>query len=315
MANANAPSTVWNVPNYIGELFLIGATQTPFLSMIGGLSGKSVKVANSFEFALNQNYSLEAAAQPAITETASLTAPTAWSYVRGQEVNTCQIFQEQVSVSYSKQSQTAMLTGLSLAGEPQPVQDEVAFQKAAALEQIALDVEYSFLNGAYQKAINAGVAAKTRGIITASSVNTVAAGGATLSKTLVDELLRTMAGNGAKFKNIHLFANAFQINTLSDEYGYAPQDRTVGGVAVTKILTDFCELTTHYTPQVPAATLLLADLAVCEPVWCAVPGKGVLFYEPLSKTGAGESGQLYGQIGLNYGHAAFHGTITNLATS
>jgi hypothetical protein len=61
--------------------------------------------------------------------------------------------------------------------------------------------------------------------------------------------------------------------------------------------------------------LLIADLAVCSPVFLPVPEKGVLFYEELSKTGASEKGQIYGQIGLDYGPEEYHGTITSLATS
>lgn len=312
MSNTNNAATVWNAPNYVGELFMIGANQTPFLNMIGGLSG-GMQV-SSWEFPLDQNYALEAAAQPAITETVSLTAPTPWTYVRAQEVNTCQIFQKQVSVSYAKQSDRGTVAGLSILGN-QPVQNEKDFQIQAALKQIAVDVEYTFLNGAYQKATDAGTAAKTRGIITASTVNTVAAGTTDISKSLIDQLLKKMADAGASFSKMVLFANAFQIQGISDIYGYAPDDRTVGGVAIKRILTDFCELGVVYAPKMPTSTVLIANLDVCKPVFLPVPGKGHLFYEELSKTGASESGQLYGQIGLSYGYAGEHGTITGLTTS
>jgi hypothetical protein len=43
MANTNNPATVWNCPNYTGELYLIGANQTPFLNLIGGLQGGMVR--------------------------------------------------------------------------------------------------------------------------------------------------------------------------------------------------------------------------------------------------------------------------------
>lgn len=56
-------------------------------------------------------------------------------------------------------------------------------------------------------------------------------------------------------------------------------------------------------------------MAFCSPVFLPVPGKGVLFYEELSKTGAAEEGQIYGQLGLDYGPEEYHGTITGLATS
>jgi hypothetical protein len=89
----------------------------------------------------------------------------------------------------------------------------------------------------------------------------------------------------------------------------------VGGYNIKQIETDFAELGIVWAPQVPAATLLIADLSVCSPGGRPVPEKGVLFYEELSKTGASENGQIYGQIGLDYGPEEYHGTITGLATS
>lgn len=319
MANQNAAATVWNCPNYTGELYLIGANQTPFLNMIGGLQGGNIRTVTDFQFPLAQPWALEAASQPAITETASLTAPNPWTYVRSQDVNTCQIWQRQVSVSYAKQSVTGQVTADGTTGlvmlEQQPVQNELDFQIQAHMRQIALDVDYTFLNGAYQQATSAGVAAKTRGIITGATTNTAAAGGATLDKTLMDTILRTMAANGAEFVNPVIFVNAFQKQKLSDIYGYAPMDRNVGGYNIKQIETDFAVLGIVWAPNVPAATLLIADLAFCTPVFLSVPNKGVLFYEELSKVGASESGQIYGQIGLDYGPEEYHGTITGLATS
>ena len=185
----------------------------------------------------------------------------------------------------------------------------------AHMRQIAVDVDYTYLNGAYVQTTSAGVAAKTRGIITACSTNTVAAGSATLSKALIDQLLRTMAGNGSEFVNPVIFCNAFQKQQISDIYGYAPQDRNVGGYNIKQIETDFAILGIVWAPNVPAATLLVADLAFTAPVFLPVPEKGVLFYEELSRTGASEKGQIYGQLGIDYGPEEYHGTITGLATS
>lgn len=319
MANTNAAATMWNCVNYVGELFLIGANKTPFLNMVGGLQGGNIMTVQALQFPLAQPWALEAASQPAITETASLTAPTAWTYVRGVDYNTCQIHQKQVSMSYVGMSVTSVVTADGTTGQAmlgtQPVQDALGFQKDAALKQIAIDVEYTFLNGAYQQATNAGVAAKTRGIVTACTTNTVAAAAATLSKSLMDSLLRTMAGNGAEFQNPVCFVNAFQKQKLSDIYGYAPEDRNIGGVNIKQIETDFAMVGIVWDPFMVAGTLLIADMAFCQPVFCPVPGKGVLFYEELAKAGASESGQIYGQIGLNYGPEEMHGTITGLATS
>lgn len=311
MPNVAGGGTVWNAPNFVGPLFLVGANQTPFLSMIGGLSGG--RQVDSWEYALGQTYALQSAAQPAITETASLTAPTPETYVRSQDVNTCQIFHKAVNLSYAKQSNRGTVSGLSIVGEAQPVGNEKDFQIAAALKQIALDAEFTFLNGAYAKATDAATAAKTRGIITGCTSNAVAASSAQNSKVLMDTLLRSMAANGAPFTKMVVFGNAYQVNKLSSIYGYAPMDRTTGGVAVKTILTDFCDLSVVFDPQVPASSLLIADVSACAPVFLPVPDKGYLFYEDLSKNGAAESGQLYGQMGIDYGPERFHGVITGLA--
>jgi hypothetical protein len=183
------------------------------------------------------------------------------------------------------------------------------------MRQIAVNTDYTFLNGAYQQATNAGVAAKTRGIITAATTNTVAAGAAQLSRNLFNQLIRTMAGNGAEFVNPVVFCGAYQKQKITEIYGYAPEDRNMGGMNIKQIETDFAMLGVVWAPNVPASTLLVADLAFCSPVFLPVPEKGVLFYEELSKTGAAEKGQIYGQIGLDYGPEEYHGTITGLATS
>lgn len=320
MANANAAGTSWNCPNYTGELYLIGANQTPFLNMIGGLQGGRVRTVRDFQFPLAQPWALESAAQPQITETTSLTAPTPWTYVRGQDVNTVQIFQRQVSISYVKQSVTGQITadattGLVDGSDGQPVQSELDFQISAHMRQIAVDVEYTFLNGTYSQATAANVAAMTRGIVTGATTSRVNAASATLTKALFDQLLRTMAAAGAQFLNPVVFCNAFQKQKLSDIYGYAPQDRNVGGVNIKQLETDFAMLGVVWAPQMVTSVLLIADLAFCSPVFLPVPGKGVLFYEELARTGASESGQIYGQIGLDYGPEEMHGQLYGLATS
>lgn len=320
MANTNSTATIWNCPNYTGELYLIGANQTPFLNMIGGLQEGLVRTVSGFEFPLAQPYALESAEQPAVTETASLTAPDPWTYVRGQDTNTVQIFHRSVTVSYANQSVSGVVTadgttGLVDINENQPVQNEKDFQIATHMRQIAINADYTFLNGAYQKATDAGTAAKTRGVITACVSNSVNASSAALSRNLLNELIRTMASSGAEFINPVIFCNAFQKQKISEIYGYAPQDRNVGGYNINQIETDFAVIGVVWAPNVPTSTLLIADLGFCKPVFLPVPKKGVLFYEELSKTGAAEKGQIYGQIGIDYGPEEYHGKITNLATS
>jgi hypothetical protein len=56
-------------------------------------------------------------------------------------------------------------------------------------------------------------------------------------------------------------------------------------------------------------------MSVVRPVALPVPGKGILFYEDLAKTGASERGQLFGQMGWDNGPQVFHGKLTGLATA
>jgi hypothetical protein len=44
-----------------------------------------------------------------------------------------------------------------------------------------------------------------------------------------------------------------------------------------------------------------------------IPDKGFLFVEPLSKGGASEKFQIYGEVGLKYGNPNAHGKIVNIA--
>jgi len=302
--------------NYLGQLFLIGANQTPFLNMIGGnmMNGSITgKVTKSFLFPVAQPYSLASASQPAITEAASVSSNTATTIVRGQDTNTVQIFQETVEVSHAKQSTVGEIGGISVIGD-QPVQDEFEFQKQAQLRQISIDLEYSMLQGTYQAASDATTAAKMRGLKNAITTNTVAAAAATLSKTLMDEVLAEMATSGALFDNVVVFANAFQKQKITDAYAYAPEDRNVGGVNIKTIETDFGVIGVVFDPHMPTDEVYLVEMSVCAPTF--VPYNGMLMtFEMLAQVAASKKGQWYAQIGLDYGPEEYHGSITGLATS
>lgn len=310
--NVNGAGNTWNLPNYWGELFTSDAEQTPFLTMIGGLTG-GLQTSN-FEFPISSLYSYPAAAQPAITETASLTAPTATSYVRDQQTNVTQIFHEKVSISYAKMSNSGRLSGLNTAGASNNAPSEKDFQIARALGKIARDIEHTALNGAYQVATGVGVANKTRGMYAAAGTS-LAAAGAGLSKPLMQQILRDMYAAGAIFSNIVLQVNAFQKQKLSDIYGYAPTDRNVGGVNIKQIETDFGNLGIVLNRFNPADSIGVFEMSVVAPVTQPVPEKGNFFYEELAKSGAAEEGQIFGQFGLDHGPSFMHGKITGLATS
>ena len=314
MAN-EATGTIWGLPNYVGELYTADALNTPFLSMIGGLNGG--QMTDNFQFATDSEYEHEALGQEDITENESKAGVTAVNYVRTQSTNVTQIFQRKLELTYVKMSNQGRLSGINTAGAANSVVSEKDWQIAKHIEAVARAVEWHFLQGTYALAANSDQSNQTRGMIAAAALasNTVAANAAALTKEMMDELLLTMFGNGAMFKNPVIMCNGFQKQQISKIYGYAPESRNVGGINVNQIETDFGNLGVQINRLMPTNTVLVADIAVCSPVFQPVPGKGNFFYEELAKTGAVESGQLYGQIGLNYGPTFAHGTITGLATA
>ena len=297
--------------NYLGDLFLIGANQTPFLNMIGGLTGgKSYK---SFQFPLAQPWSLSGASQNTQSEAVAAAAGTPTTITRAQDYNVCQIMKYDVEVSFAKQSTSGEFSGLQIEGD-QPVKDELAFQKSGAMAQMAIDVEYSFLQGTFTDSSVPATDQQTRGIIAGTTTNAVAAGSDDLSKTLIQELLVDMATNGSKFINPVFFVNAFQKQALSDIYGYAPTDRNIGGVNVRQIETDFATFGVVYAPYMTTSVLLAADLSVCSPVFVPYNGQAIS-YTDTGMTAAAKGGFFYTQIGLDYGPEEYHGKITGLTTS
>lgn len=326
MPQVTGLGNTWNLPNYAGELFTADPTQTPFLSMIGGLSGGLQS--NNDEFATGVLYDLPDATQPGISEQASATAPQASHVARRQETNVVQIHQEVIDLTYAKQSNSGKLSGLNIAGQQANPTNEKAWQIQQKLVKIARDIEYSFLNGTYQKATRVDVPNKTRGMIeltTSEAGTSIDAGtGADttyvknpLTKALLDELFLEMAQNGAQWKNMVLFCNAFQKMAITNLYAdffkaQMMMTQSIAGMNIVQIECDFGKIGICYDAFMPTDKILVADIANVAPVFQPVPEKGNFFEEPLAKEGASDKIQIYGQIGLAHAPAFLHGSIVGL---
>jgi hypothetical protein len=308
-----AVATTFTVPNYSGMLYTKTNLDTPFLDAIN-----APKYSAAVEFPLNQEYSLGTAAQPAISETASLTAPAPTSVARTQATNVCQIYHESVGVSYKHQSNMGLMTGLNVAGQQPNPMDELDWQIAKRMEKIARDVEYTFLNGAYNKATSDATIDKTRGIITAVTTNAVnVATSNTLTKADLRNFFKTLFSNGARVNNGILFLDATEKVRLTalyeDSNGYiTPASRNIGGIAIDELVTDFGRVGVAVDVLMPAGKILFANTSICYPVEMIVPNKGNFFYEALAKDGASEKGQIFGQIGLDYGAEWMHGVLSTI---
>jgi hypothetical protein len=313
MAN-EATGTLWGLPNYTGELFTADMINTPFLSMIGGLTG-GVQT-NNFEFPTSSEYDHETLEQENITENESIAGITPVNFTRDQSKNVTQIFQETVLLSDVKMSNQGRLSGINTAGAQNNVLSEKDWQIAKHIESIARKVEWHFLNGTYNLAANADQANQTRGMLAACSVNTVDGETGAVSVALMDEILLEMFNNGANFSNVIMFMGGYQHQALQKLYAFAPESRTIAGTNLQQLVTSFGNIMIAQPHRMmPTDDILFADISVCKPVFQPVPGKGNFYYEDKPQAGAADGGILFGQIGLDHGPAFMHGSLTNLATS
>ncbi len=393
MAGITALGTSYNLPNYGGILFSLTPADTPFFSAIGGLTGGQQTTSQQFEW---QTYDLASAAQNVVLEGAD--APTLEGRVRANVTNVVQAMQRAVGVSYTKLAAVGQKAGL-INEQTNPIRDELDWQVMQALKEMARDIDYSFINGAYQLPTDNTTARQTRGMLAAITTNavngeTLVGDGASVWEAddevitetahglAVNQRLRLDVTSGATGQVDGYFyvktvpssstftvsatkggavaaisadgvvdvykQNAVTVENLGtlmqsiyDNGGISEQEtatvvcnsaakrqissayadfagkftetsRTVGGVNVDTLVTDFGVLNVMMDRHMPQGTLMVASLEMCAPVYLEIPEKGHFFAEPLAKTGATDRVQLYGEVGLAYGNEKAHGKLTGI---
>lgn len=229
-----------------------------------------------------------------------------------------QIFQEAVGISYAKQSNMGTLSGTNIANQQANPINELDFQIAAKMQKVARDIEYTFINGVYNKATTDDTINKTRGMVTAITSNTKAMSSKPLGLWDVADMMKKVYEGNAPISGLTLWCDAvtlFQLNADAVNNGLTviPAAREVNGIQLSKVVTPLGEVYLFLGECLPKGTALLVNLDVISPVYQPVPGKGNFFLEPLAKTGAGEKYQLFGQIGLDHGPEWYHGKFTGIA--
>ena len=312
---ADTLSTSFGVLNYSGMLFNKGNTRTPLSAIIGGRA----KTTNHVEFVTGQEYTAGGdGSQPEISENASLTAPDASVVTREQKTNVTQIFQESVGISYAKQSNMGTLAGVNIANQQANPVNELDFQVAAKIQKINRDIEYTFINGVFNKATSDATVNKTRGLIPAITTNVTAMGNKPLGLWDIADMVKKIYGANAPTDGLCLWCDAitlFQINADAVQNGLTviPAAREINGIALSSVVTPIGVVYLYLGECLPAGTALLLNLDVIAPVYQPVPGKGNFFLEQLAKVGAGEKYQLFGQIGLDHGPEWYHGKFTGIS--
>jgi len=327
---STSPATTFDLPNYVGELFSLIRDETPFLGMSGGLTGGKAAEAVSFTWQIEDNEAASATAQ-----SVEGGDPTDGAILRQEVENIVEVHQESVNLSYTKQAATGALGIAAALATPilgnQPVRSELDHQLGLKINKVARDVEMSFLNGTYAKPATNATARRTRGILEAVTTHTInyttGAGGkgtiyTSLRDCINDQLVNMFSDSSAEaiaapLRQPVLFVNGAAKVKLSNDYSnngaLADRSRTVGGVNVETLVTDFGLIDVVLDRYIPASVLLLADMSVVKPCFLPIPGKGHFFAEPLAKTGAQDQVQLYGEIGLEYGPETWHSQITAFA--
>lgn len=238
MAGITALGTSYNLPNYSGVLYQLTPADTPFFSAIGGLASGGGQ-AGDYEFEW-ETFDLRSAGQNVALE--GQDAPTDQNRVRANASNICQIHQETVGVSYTKQAANQRKSGLNN-GESNPVLDELDWQTVQMLKQMVRDINFSFIQGVYQKPSDNSTARKTRGLLAAIVSNVVdAAGGTTQTGTAAASTdLITLTSHGLVNGDTVTFSNVgaatplltgqayFVVNSSANTFSVATSK---GGTAV-----------------------------------------------------------------------------------
>lgn len=317
MATITGIATTYNCPNYVGELFAASPEDTPFLSAIGGLTGGESVGSSVIQW---EGYDLrDADDSRQRTEGADATALEARA--RFSASNVLEIHQEAVAVSYTKLGATRQVgsgTGATQVTADTVPADELAWQVEQKLKEVARDIEKAFLTGVFSQPTTNATPRKTRGLINAITTNT-ATTAHKAGELTEDEILDLMqkvwtAGGMRESETRTIIVNATLKRALSriflKDAGYRHTDRNVGGVNLQTIETDFGTCNIMLSGLMPVDKLVVASLEQIKPAFLEVPGKGHLFAEPLSKTGAAEKVQLYCETGLIYGNEKAHGVLT-----
>ena len=310
--------TTYNLPNYVGELFQASPEDTPLLSAIGGLTGGKSITSTVFEW---QGYDLRDAEDDR-QRLEGAQAPDGESRKRFNASNVTEIHQEAVELSYTRQGATGQrnvdgLPVVQVCGNVLPA-EEMAWQIAQQLKQIARDVEKTFITGTYNNPRDNQSARRTRGLLEAITTNvaTTDRTAQNLDRDTVLDLMQMAWDNGGlqESETRTVLVNSTLKRALTRAFitdaKYQEQTRNVGGVDLQTIETDFGRLNIMLDRYMPQDKLIVASLEQLSPCFMDIPNKGHFFAEPLAKTGASDKVQLYGEIGLEYGNERTHAVLT-----
>lgn len=315
MALTSATAQSYNDTNVIGQVLQIGATKNTgaFLAAIGGLNG--ARRVKSQTYDMSATFSLDTAAQNVISETTSLSAGTAKFAAKTPVLNYVQIMKKDIIVSDLREAATDQVVATTFLGNA-PQVSEFDTQAALMMSQFNADWEFSCLQGTQVARSSVGTNVATGGLtdsVIGITTNRVNASSAALDSDMIAQLLVKMAESGAPMQNIVFVAKPTYIDQLGTLYGFAPQDRSVGGVQLKQIFTTFGPVSLIWTNAAPANTLLACDMAYIRPVVLSHKGGIDILMKEFNDGSSAQKGYIEGYVGVDFGHESYHGSVYGLA--
>ena len=186
------------------------------------------------------------------------------------------------------------------------------------MQKVNRDIEFTFVQGTYNKATTDATINKTRGLTEAIESNVIAMASKPLGLWNIADGVKKVYEANAPQDGLVLWCDAttmFQINADAVQNGLTviPAAREINGIKLSSVVTPLGVVYLYLGEFLPKGTALLLNLDVISPVYQPVPGKGNFFLEQLAKTGADEQYQLFGQIGLDHGPEWYHAKFTGIA--
>lgn len=296
-------------------LFRQGRVDTPLLSMIGSRR----RYTDSEIFIIGQTYAAPVAGDSVVSENeAAQHVPDFKPTGRTQDTNVTQIHTKSIAQTDYSTGNRGMLLGPNLAGQAGNPATELDFQRAIKVQELALDLENSFINGKYHyRNGDNSVPNRTRGLIEAIQTNTYDVKGNELSWQHLNELMVSISDNGASTTGLVLGCDAvtatqLAIEAKSEHYEVVTGATTINGIAATQIYTLRGVITLVELRYLPAGTALLLNLPAISIVEQPFENGNWTWFD-IGRTAGSKQEMLQGACGLDYGSEMVHGKLTNIA--
>lgn len=334
-----ATGEIWHgmFPFYPGLFWELNPITTPITTLV---SSKGMRTTPNKLYTVTYHTNLAGTSMNTKGDMATVTYGSS-GFTTGS--NTVNVFFEGAFESWARRGdqQLGRVQGWQQEKNPSFEPSALARAKAEALQKIKKQLEWGVREGTYQLGGGAGEgtsgtvqAWQQRGYRYAPNITVGTATGAvagsgtlgTLGTLTVAKLLDTAQSvwNNKLWTGGALTApcNATVKRALTDimkaefNFGKNGESRTEVGVSLERFSTDFGPIDILLSHDVPVNDLYLLNLDYMQMVARPVPGKGILFEDPIISNGvAGDGVGYYAEMGMDHGPGEAHARIFGIGST